>query len=155
MLSHAHSSDPQQNGAADGSGSGDPTDSANASSATSGAAAAASQPAAPPVVKERKKHDRFNGMPEEEVAKRTLPDHLTEHLDIVIVSLLCNRHTTDRLSPPPPPPPTTNVSFILIQNCSHTHTHRSASIRGCSPPTRATTTPVRATTSGSVCTWPR
>jgi hypothetical protein len=38
-------------------------------------------------VKERKKHDRFNGMPEEEVTKRTLPDHLTSNLDIVIVSL--------------------------------------------------------------------
>lgn len=37
-------------------------------------------------VKERKKHDRFNGMPEEEVVKRTLPDHLTTNLDIVIVS---------------------------------------------------------------------
>lgn len=35
--------------------------------------------------KERKKHDRFNGMPEEEVTKRTLPDHLTNNLDIVIV----------------------------------------------------------------------
>lgn len=38
--------------------------------------------------KERKKHDRFNGMPEEEVSKRTLPDHLTQNLDIVIVSIL-------------------------------------------------------------------
>lgn len=38
------------------------------------------------VFKERKKHDRFNGMPEEEVSKRTLPDHLTQNLDIVIVS---------------------------------------------------------------------
>jgi len=40
------------------------------------------------VYKERKKHDRFNGMPEEEVSKRTLPDHLTNNLDIVIVSIL-------------------------------------------------------------------
>lgn len=39
------------------------------------------------VYKERKKHDRFNGMPEEEVSKRTLPDHLTNNLDIVIVSI--------------------------------------------------------------------
>ena len=38
------------------------------------------------MLKERKKHDRFNGMPEEEVSKRTLPDHLTQNLDIVIVS---------------------------------------------------------------------
>jgi TDG/mug DNA glycosylase family protein len=39
-----------------------------------------------PHFKERKKHDRFNGMPEEEVSKRTLPDHLAQNLDIVIVS---------------------------------------------------------------------
>jgi hypothetical protein len=39
-----------------------------------------------PIFKERKKHDRFNGMPEEEVSKRTLPDHLALNLDIVIVS---------------------------------------------------------------------
>jgi hypothetical protein len=39
-----------------------------------------------PMFKERKKHDRFNGMPEEEVSKRTLPDHLALNLDIVIVS---------------------------------------------------------------------
>ncbi|KAJ1530866.1 hypothetical protein ONE63_005709 [Megalurothrips usitatus] len=38
--------------------------------------------------KERKKHDRFNGMTEEEVQKRTLPDHLTPNLDIIIVSTL-------------------------------------------------------------------
>ncbi|XP_063219751.1 uncharacterized protein LOC134529515 isoform X2 [Bacillus rossius redtenbacheri] len=37
-----------------------------------------------PIFKERKKHDRFNGMPEEEVSKRTLPDHLALNLDIVI-----------------------------------------------------------------------
>lgn len=36
--------------------------------------------------KERKKHDRFNGMSESEVIKRTIPDHLCENLDIVIVS---------------------------------------------------------------------
>lgn len=40
----------------------------------------------PRPIKERKKHDRFNGMPEEEVSKRTLPDHLTSNLDIIIVS---------------------------------------------------------------------
>lgn len=40
--------------------------------------------------KERKKHDRFNGMPEEEVSKRTLPDHLSVNLDIVIVSAQLN-----------------------------------------------------------------
>ncbi|XP_050530008.1 caprin homolog isoform X2 [Daktulosphaira vitifoliae] len=39
------------------------------------------------VYKERKKHDRFNGMPEEEVSKRTLPDHLTNNLDIVIIGI--------------------------------------------------------------------
>lgn len=38
--------------------------------------------------KERKKHDRFNGMTEEEVSKRTLPDHLADNLDIIIVSVI-------------------------------------------------------------------
>ncbi|KAK6177296.1 hypothetical protein SNE40_015423 [Patella caerulea] len=37
--------------------------------------------------KVKKKHDRFHGMPEEEVAKRLLPDHLAENLDIVIVGI--------------------------------------------------------------------
>ena len=37
--------------------------------------------------KPRKKHLRFNGMSEEEVAKRQLPDLLKENLDILIVSL--------------------------------------------------------------------
>jgi len=36
--------------------------------------------------KERKRHDRFNGLSESEVSQRTLPDHLTSNLDIVIVS---------------------------------------------------------------------
>lgn len=35
----------------------------------------------------KKKHDRFKGMPEEEVMKRLLPDHLAEDLDIVIVGI--------------------------------------------------------------------
>ena len=44
--------------------------------------------------KERKRHDRFNGLTEEEVSQRTLPDHLAPNLDVVIVSfclplLLC------------------------------------------------------------------
>lgn len=38
------------------------------------------------VIKERKKHDKFNGMSEDEVSKRTLPDHLANNLDIIIVS---------------------------------------------------------------------
>lgn len=42
----------------------------------------------PPATKERKKHDRFNGMSEEEVSKRTLPDHLSNNLDIIIVSVI-------------------------------------------------------------------
>lgn len=42
----------------------------------------------PRPVKERKKHDRFNGMSEEEVSRRTLPDHLAENLDIIIVSMI-------------------------------------------------------------------
>ncbi|XP_065370779.1 uncharacterized protein Tdg [Calliphora vicina] len=37
--------------------------------------------------KERKKHDRFNGMSEEEVVKRILPDHLCDNLDIVIIGI--------------------------------------------------------------------
>ncbi|CAG9759903.1 unnamed protein product [Ceutorhynchus assimilis] len=41
----------------------------------------------PRPIKERKKHDRFNGMPEEEVSKRTLPDHLAENLDIIIIGI--------------------------------------------------------------------
>lgn len=44
----------------------------------------------PRPIKERKKHDRFNGMPEEEVSKRTLPDHLAANLDIIIVSSFLN-----------------------------------------------------------------
>ena len=35
--------------------------------------------------KPRKKHLRFNGMPEEEVAKRLLPDLVADNLDILIV----------------------------------------------------------------------
>lgn len=37
-------------------------------------------------IKQRKKVDRFDGISEDEVAKRTLPDHLGPNLDIVIVS---------------------------------------------------------------------
>ena len=33
----------------------------------------------------KKKRDRFNGMTEEEVLQRTLPDHLVSGLDIIIV----------------------------------------------------------------------
>ena len=44
------------------------------------------QPQAPPVKTERKKHPRFNGMSEEEVAKRRLPDLIKQDLDILIVS---------------------------------------------------------------------
>ena len=42
-------------------------------------------PQMPP--KPRKKIDRFDGLPEDEIAKRILPDHLGPNLDIVIVSL--------------------------------------------------------------------
>ena len=38
--------------------------------------------------KPRKKHLRFNGMPEEEVAKKILPDLIREDLDILMVSLI-------------------------------------------------------------------
>ncbi|XP_070557689.1 G/T mismatch-specific thymine DNA glycosylase-like [Ptychodera flava] len=37
--------------------------------------------------KKRRKVDRFQGMPEEEVLKRTLPDHLDYNLDIAIVGI--------------------------------------------------------------------
>ncbi|CAL4124736.1 unnamed protein product [Meganyctiphanes norvegica] len=40
----------------------------------------------PHQVKPRKKVDRFDGIPEDEVSKRTLPDHLGPGLDIVIIS---------------------------------------------------------------------
>lgn len=38
--------------------------------------------------KQRKRMDRFDGMPEEEVMKKSLPDHLSHGLDIVIVSII-------------------------------------------------------------------
>ena len=38
----------------------------------------------------RKKHSRFNGMSEEEVAKKVLPDLITPDLDILIVSVKCS-----------------------------------------------------------------
>ena len=38
-------------------------------------------------MKPKKKIDRFNGMSEEEVAKKTLPDHIKENLDVLIVCL--------------------------------------------------------------------
>lgn len=45
-------------------------------------------------LKTKKKRDRFNGMPEDEVLQRKLPDHLQSDLDIVIVStgynILCS-----------------------------------------------------------------
>ncbi|KAH3892677.1 uncharacterized protein LOC127858140 isoform X1 [Dreissena polymorpha] len=39
------------------------------------------------VTVKKRKVDRFKGMPEEEVAKRLLPDHLAPNLDIVIVGI--------------------------------------------------------------------
>lgn len=40
-----------------------------------------------PPVKKRRKHNRFNGMSEEEVAKKKLPDVIKPDLDILIVSI--------------------------------------------------------------------
>jgi len=37
----------------------------------------------------RKKRDRFGGLTEDEVLAKTLPDHLTYDLDIVIVCFIC------------------------------------------------------------------
>ena len=44
----------------------------------------------------KKKRDRFNGMSEEEVMKRTLPDHLCENLDVIIVSINVYPYPVDR-----------------------------------------------------------
>ena len=43
-----------------------------------------------PEKKPRRKHNRFNGMSEEEVMKRLLPDVITPDLDILIVSIINN-----------------------------------------------------------------
>ena len=40
------------------------------------------------VTVKKRKHDRFKGMSEEEVAAKLLPDHLAPDLDIVIVSFI-------------------------------------------------------------------
>jgi len=37
----------------------------------------------------RKKRDRFNGLTEDEVLAKTLPDHLAYDLDIIIVCCIC------------------------------------------------------------------
>lgn len=42
----------------------------------------------------KKKRDRFNGMSEDEVMKRELPDHLHENLDILIVRTAKKIHGT-------------------------------------------------------------
>ncbi|XP_071525190.1 uncharacterized protein [Panulirus ornatus] len=41
----------------------------------------------PSPLKQRKKVDRFNGIPEEEVVKKTLPDHLGPNMDILIIGI--------------------------------------------------------------------
>ena len=52
------------------------------------------KPAVKTEKKPRKKHNRFNGMSEEEVAKRILPDLLAEGLQILIVSFQFSKRTT-------------------------------------------------------------
>lgn len=47
---------------------------------------------------QRRRHDRFNGMSEDEVRSRTLPDHLTTNLDVVIVSPIDNSVSTKHLN---------------------------------------------------------
>ncbi len=64
----------------------DPTVDFKTSAKAAAATAAAATGMAPPGPKPRKKHNRFNGMSEEEVAKRLLPDLITKGLDILIVS---------------------------------------------------------------------
>jgi hypothetical protein len=44
------------------------------------------------VKKERKKQNRFNGLTEEELSKRLLPDLIAPNLDILIVSFLMVNH---------------------------------------------------------------
>lgn len=94
-------------------------------------------------IKERKKHDRFNGMPEEEVSKRTLPDHLTENLDIIIVSI------------------SNKESYVLFYNHSERSRIKSASvilisrlesIQDCLQPIKGTTMRAPAITFGNVYT---
>lgn len=47
---------------------------------------------AKPVVKRRRRRqNRFNGLSDEEVAKKKLPDHIKEDLDILIVSFIFNQ----------------------------------------------------------------
>ncbi|XP_042219652.1 uncharacterized protein LOC121864623 [Homarus americanus] len=41
----------------------------------------------PSPLKQRKKIDRFNGIPEEEVVKKTLPDHLGNNMEILIIGI--------------------------------------------------------------------
>lgn len=77
--------------------------------------------------KPRKKHLRFNGMPEEEVAKRLLPDLIKEDLDILIVRLFHFRNL--RLE----------IQFAFL--C------RSGSTLACTRLSKATTTPVLETIS--------
>ena len=55
----------------------------------------------PTIIKPRKKMDRFDGLPEDEVAKRILPDHLGPNLDIVIVSYDLAWYTPLPSTPPP------------------------------------------------------
>ena len=71
---------------------------------------------------QRRRHDRFNGMSEDEVRSRTLPDHLTSNLDVVIVSV--------------------SLLFKVTRlRSSSLNSFRLESIRVCLPPTKATTTP--------------
>lgn len=68
--------------------------------------------------KERKKHDRFDGMPEEEVSKRVLPDHLANNLDIIIVSLsACNYPVLVLASSQHDPQVIFPLFFIIYQYC--------------------------------------
>ena len=116
-----------------------------------------------PMKKPRRKHNRFNGMSEEEVMKRLLPDLLVPDLDILIVSI--HRQTAD--------PPALHVTQLPSNSPCHPRgssgqkhpllpspspLHRLAdpsspsrwgSTLACTRPTSSTTTRARATTSVS------
>ena len=74
-----------------------------------------------PEKKPRRKHNRFNGMSEEEVMKRLLPDVITPDLDILIVSisiiLPATTHSVrpnhNYIPPPPPPPPCHQMMSVI------------------------------------------
>ena len=87
--------------------------------------------------KPRRKHNRFNGMSEEEVMKRLLPDLICPDLDILIVSI------SFAISPSPSWESADWDGLQLSLRC------RWGSTRACTQPSSSTTTRAPATTSVS------